>query len=197
MDRVCFESYDPEIYINEKSVIYTPNIIDAGFKVCEKVPLLPITDEDEIITRIMNFKWSKSFKEGERNGYVFDLAGAFCEYGIAENYAINFIKNHINNGSLKDSECEKSIKSAYKLRNFGSKYFEDYQMKNVIIKDLKYPKKEVIEKHKISAATFDEISKEHEVIDFWFINKKQEIKIDPFKYKLFLDDRVWNIRISI
>lgn len=187
VDRVCFESYDPEIYINEKSVIYTPNIIDAGFKVCEKVPLLPITDEDEIITRIMNFKWSKSFKEGERNGYVFDLAGAFCEYGIAENYAINFIKNHINNGSLKDSECEKSIKSAYKLRNFGSKYFEDYQRKNVIIKDLKYPKKEVIEKHKISAATFDEISKEHEVIDFWFINKKQEIKIDPFKYKLFLE----------
>src|SRR5690606_28762581 len=133
-----------------------PTLVDKGYHVSEKIPLIPITDEEKIIEMIMNFQWSKDFKEGERNAYIFDLSGAFCEYGISEYTAINFIQNHINTDtSFSELECEKTIKSAYKLRVFGSKYFEDYKKKEVIISDLKHDKNEVIKKHKISEDVYN------------------------------------------
>lgn len=188
VDRVCFESYDENIYYNKNATIFNPKLEDKGFNVSDRVPLLPITDEQIIIEKIMAFNWQKSFKKGERNAYVFDLAGAFCEYGINENTTISFIENHINMDSdFSEIETTKSVKSAYKLRAFGSKYFEDYKKKNKIVSDLKYDKKEVIEKHKISEETYNDISEDNQNVDFWTYDKKGQIKINPHKYKIFLE----------
>ena len=30
----------------------------------------------------MKFDWQKSFVDGQMNNYVFDIAGAMCEYGV-------------------------------------------------------------------------------------------------------------------
>lgn len=188
VDRVCFESYDPKIYINNKSELFNPNIEDKGFCVTDRVPLIPISDEHKIIEQIMKWDWSTSFKEGERNDHLFRIASAFCEYGVNESLAIEFITNHIaNDPSFSDKEINNVVKSAYKRRSFGIRYFEDYNKKSAIERDLKYDKDTVKKKHGIDDDTYHELTKEVENIEWWFLDKNGAVKIDPYKYKLFLE----------
>lgn len=187
VDRVCFESYDPNIYVNLDAIIYEPIIKDKGFSIRERVPLLPINDEEKIIEKIMDFNWSKDFIEGERNSFIFDLAGAFCEYGISQSTAEGYILNNVVIGDFSERECINTIKSAYKKRQFDSKFFEDYQKTEKIKADLKKGKKEVIEKYGISEETFEELKETQEHDYFWFFNEKGKAQIDLLKYKLFLE----------
>jgi hypothetical protein len=187
VDRVCFESYDPNIYVNFDAEIYDPIIKDKGYSVQERTPLIPINDEEKIIEKIMQWNWKKDFREGERNSFIFDLAGAFCEYGISQNTAEGYILNNVVIGDFSDKEAITTIKSAYKKRNFDSKFFEDYQKIEKVKADLKKGKKEVIQKYGISEGTFEEIKEVQEHDDFWFINEKNKPQIDLFKYKLFLE----------
>ena len=187
VDRVCFESYDPDIYINYDALTYEPTLIDEGFDVKDKVPLIPINDESVIIDKIMKFNWSKDFVEGERNSFIFDLAGAFCEYGVSQNTTEAYILNNVVIGDFSETEAKNTIKSAYKKRSFGSKYFENYQQIDRIKTDLKKGKKEVIEKYGIEEDVYNEIKEVSEAEDFWFINDKNKISVNPLKYKFFLE----------
>jgi len=187
VDRVCFESYDPDIYVNYKAEIYNPIIKDKGYSVQEKSPLIPVTDEDKIISKIMSWSWGKDFAEGQRNAYIFDLAGAFCEYGINQTTAEGYILNNVVIGDFSEREAITTIKSAYKKRNFDSKFFEDYQKIDKIKTDLKKGKKEVTKKYNISEDVFDELQEEQEHDDFWYINDKNKVQVDLLKYKLFLE----------
>lgn len=187
IDRVCFESYDPNIYVNLEAEIFNPVLKEEGFNVSERVPLVPITDEDKIISKIMDWNWSKDFREGERNSFIFDLAGAFCEYGISQTNAEGYILNNVVIGDFSESEAKTTIKSAYKKRNFDSKYFEDYNKIDAIKSDFKKGKKEVIQKHNIAEDVFEEIKEALEHDDFWYLSDKNKPQIDLLKYKLFLE----------
>ena len=191
VDRVCYESYDPEIYVNNDAIIFEPQLIDKGYYNHEKSPLIPVTDEDKIIEKIMSFGWKKDFVEGERNAFIFDLAGMFCEYGISQYNAEGYILNNVIIGDFSELEAKTTIKSAYKKRQFGSKYFEDYQKIEKVKVDLKKGKEVVLKKHGISEDTFDELKEVLEHEDFWFStfdkNGKEKITIDSLKYKLFLE----------
>lgn len=187
IDRVCFESYDPNIYVNLEAELFNPVLKEEGFSISERVPLVPITDEDKIISKIMDWNWSKDFREGERNSFIFDLAGAFCEYGINQSNAEGYILNNVVIGDFSETEAKTTIKSAYKKRNFDSKYFEDFQKIDAIKTDLKKGKKEVLQKHSISEDTFEEIKEALEHEDFWYLNEKNKTQIDLLKYKLFLE----------
>lgn len=191
VDRVCFESYDPNIYVNYDALIFEPKLIDKGFSISERVPLIPITDQDKIIERIMNFNWGKGFNDGERNSFIFDIAGAFCEYGISQYNTEGYILNNVIIGDFSELEAKNAIKSAYRKRQFDSKYFEDYQKIDKIKVDLKKGKEEVINKYKISEDVFEELKENTEHEDFWFItvdkNGNEKVVIDPLKYKFFLE----------
>lgn len=187
IDRVCFESYDPNIYVNFEAETYSPEIKDKGYDVRERTPVLPINDEDKIIEKIMQWNWQKDFREGERNSFIFDLAGAFCEYGISQSIAEGYILNNVIIGDFSDKEAITTIKSAYKKRNFDSKFFEDYQKIDKIKTDLKKGKKEVIKKYGISDDTYEELKEAQEHEDFWFLNDKNKVQVDLLKYKLFLE----------
>lgn len=187
IDRVCFESYDPDIYINYNATVFTPVLLDTGFESKERVSIIPINDEGIIIDKIMKFNWTKDFVDGERNSYIFDLAGAFCEYGISKDTAIGFIQNNIVYGEFTESETENTIKSAYKKRNFDTKYFENYAKIEKIKSDLHKPKKDVLKLHNIDEAIFNQIKEVVEVEDFWYTNDKGKIQIEPLKYKHFLE----------
>jgi hypothetical protein len=191
VDRVCFESYDPDIYVNLEATIFEPKLIDVGYSNSEKVPLIPINDEDKIIERIMAFDWKKDFREGERNAFIFDLAGMFCEYGINQNTAEGYIMNNVVIGDFSEVEARTTIKSAYKKRNFNSKYFEDYQKIEKVKVDLKKGKDAVVKKYGISEDTFDELKEVLEHEDFWFItydkSGNEKVYIDTLKYKFFLE----------
>lgn len=187
VDRVCFESYDPDIYINYDAEVFSPVLVDEGFTVSEKIPLIPINDEDVIINKIMSFDWKKDFREGERNSFIFDLAGSFCEYGVSESNALGYILNNVIIGDFSETEAKTTIKSAYKRRSFNSKYFENYDTVEKIKTDLKKGKKEVIKKYGIDESVYDEIKEISEAEDFWYVNEKNKISINPLKYKFFLE----------
>jgi len=187
VDRVCFESYDPNIYVNDNAVIFETTLIDEGFSISEKTPLIPIDDEDKIIEKIMSFGWKKDFVEGERNAFIFDLAGIFCEYGVSQYMAEGYISNNVIIGDFSENEMKTTIKSAYRKRQFGSKFFEDYQKIDKVKSDLQKGKKEVIEKHNISEDVYDEIKEAEDHDDFWTINDKDKVVINPLKYKIFLE----------
>jgi hypothetical protein len=191
VDRVCYESYDPDIFVNYDAIEFAPNLIDVGYSVTEKTPLIPITDEDKIIERIMAFDWKKDFVEGERNAFIFDLAGMFCEYGVSQTTAENYIINNVVIGDFSEAEAKTTIKSGYKKRNFDCKFFEDYQKIDKVRVDLKRGKEAVIKKYGITEDTFDEIKEVLEHDDFWFTtcdkSGKEKVTIDSLKYKFFLE----------
>ena len=187
VDRVCYESYDPNIYFNYEAEQYTPKLIDDGFTINERVPLIPIDNEDVIIEKIMAFDWQKDFVDGQRNSFILDVAGAFCEYGISQTRAEQYIINNVIYGEFTESEALTTIKSAYRLRVANSKYFENWQKIDSIKVDLKKGKKEVLKKHKIGEEIYNELKEVVEADDFWFINKKGNPQVSPLKYKLFLE----------
>jgi len=126
VSRVCFESYDPDVYINENAKVWDKLNEDEGFSVYERKPLLPLQDEDEIIRRLL--KWwdvKYGFKDGERNNNLFVLAMALCEFGVQFDYAYGFVQNNVVHGNFSEFELTTLFQSAYKRATPCSKYFED------------------------------------------------------------------------
>lgn len=190
VDRVCFESYDPNIYINYDAQIFDPVLNDEGYQVKDKTPLIPIENEDRIVDKIMAWNWGKGFTEGQRNSYIFDLAGTFCEYGVSKEYAEGYILNNVVIGDFSESEALNTIKSAYRKRQKGIRYFEDYDKIKKVKADLSKGKEFVLKKHKIEEDVFDEIKVEDEQEDFWYFEQTksgEKCKVDTLKYKKFLE----------
>ena len=86
-------------------------------------------DNDETFNRILVWlnNSGSAFVSGERNLYIFKLAGACCRFGIAENNCISLIGYNVTNGSSDFSkrEMEMAIKSAYKSNPFNTAEFKN------------------------------------------------------------------------
>jgi hypothetical protein len=194
VSRVCYESYDPNIFLNAFCEEFTNIAEDKGYSKLEKVPVCPILDEIKIIERIMSWKWQTSFIDGQRNNHIFKIASAFCEYGVPITSAESYIIQNVVNDYNFDDEAITAIKSAYKNRDFGICYFEDYEVKNNIKSKLKTGQSpEIISKaHNVSIEVINDIQDDifQQVDVFWEISKsktgKETITIDPYKYSLFL-----------
>lgn len=111
--RICFESYDPDIYINKNSEVF------KHVKVYERVKTtVNLTNEKLVFNNLVKWLTNKkdAFVEGERNIFIFKLASACCRFGLIEDTCIDFIKETYEIGSNKFSvqECERTIRSAFK-----------------------------------------------------------------------------------
>ena len=200
VSRVCFESYDPDIYINQYCEEYTDIEEEKGYTYLEKAPTCILQDEQKKIDIIMKFKWEKSFIEGERNAYIFDLAGAFCEYGISQSTCESFISNYIVVGDFSESEMKTAIRSAYRKRVFDSKYFEDYESVNKIKIKVKngLPNEQIKKELNVNEDVINEIKEQlvNKDVIFWDIktDKKgnETISINPYNYASFLTKNGFN-----
>ena len=193
VSRVCFESYDPDIYFNQLCEEFQGIEEDKGYTYVERVPVCILRDEQRIIDTIMKWDWKKNFQEGERNNYIFDIAGAFCEYGVDISSTEHYIITNILDGSFSENEALTAIRSAYRSRAFGSKYFEDFTNQNKIrVRLLKGDDPEDISKalgaDPKAIEQIQEDIKENDDI-FWNIKKSKtgnKVSVDPFKYSQFL-----------
>jgi len=200
VSRVCFESYDPDIYLNLDSKVFEDIEEDKGYNYTEKTPICILQDEKKKIDIIMGFNWKRDFIEGERNQFIFDIAGAFCEYGINQDIAQGYILNNVVCGNFTESEAIIAIKSAYKRRKFDSRYFEDYSAVNNIKTKLKNgtPTDIISKELNVNIETISEIKKELVESDevFWEIktdkNGNEKIHIEPYKYAAFLTKNGFN-----
>ena len=152
--RVCYESYDEDIYINEKAEVF------KKVKKIEKVVTFEKTEDDnKIFKNILTWLSNKNeaFVTGERNNFIFKLASACCRFGINEFTANGLINSEfINNSEFTKSESDRAIKSAYRinLTRFGSASFDKEQLVD------KVTRKEV----EVEKAVFDEGIKLKDVI---------------------------------
>jgi hypothetical protein len=193
VSRVCFESYDPEIYLNQFCEEFSEIEKEKGYTYTERVPVCILQDEQKKIDIILGFKWDKSFVEGQRNAYIFDIAGAFCEYGISQFTAENYILNNIVKDSFSEKETLTAIRSAYKKRAFDSKYFEDYHTVKIVERKIAQgvSQAEIIKSHNVDPVVIAEIiEKNNANCDiFWEVQKTKQgekISIEPYKYASFL-----------
>lgn len=154
VSRVCYESYDPDIYIYPDSVVFTQTK-----SIVRSINTEINLDEEKVFKKLLSWLADKreAFVTGERNNFIFKLAAACCRFGVVEISARNMIHNEfLVNSDFTISEADRAIRSAYKA---NAERFGDSVMENALLVD-KETKKEV----KIDSVIFDENIKPKDVI---------------------------------
>ena len=201
VSRVCYESYDPLIYVNEQSSIFN-TIIEQEYQEIVKhqdAQTLPITDENKIVEILMKW-WERKYgmKEGERNNNVFILASAFNDFGVNKTLA-EYVMNGFTSEDFTPSELRRTIKSAYaNIQNFGTKYYEDEDLVNSVKQKIrrgasKSEIKNTIDNHSdVDEVIVDNVlrrlEEEKNEETFWTKSEKGTVKIIHVSFKNFLED---------
>ena len=118
VSRVCYESYDPLIYINPHSSVWT-EIKDDNYKEVVKfkdLATIPITDENKIVDILVKW-WEKKYPmiEGQRNHNVYVLAMAMNEFGVNRSLTDYVLSNYATK-DFNSAEIKRTIDSASTLR---------------------------------------------------------------------------------
>ena len=200
VSRVCYESYDPLIHINENSSIWDL-IEELEYTEVSKVkdsPTIPITDENKVIEILVKW-WTKKYPmmEGQRNHNVYILAMAFNDFGINKSLA-SYVLNQYATEDFTMREIATTIDSAYKhTGNFGTKYYEDEERINSIKAKLRrgVSKKEIriqLQDSQLDTATIEavlnKVEEENSNQTFWIKTDKGVIRIIHIQFKQFLED---------
>jgi len=200
ISRVCYESYDPLIYINKNSSIWDiiEDIEYTEVVVHRDPPTIPITDENKIVDILIKW-WQKKYPmvEGQRNQNVYVLAMAFNDYGVNKSLA-SYVMNNFATQNFNLKEITRTIDSAYShTQNFGTKYYEDEESVNSIKSKLRrgVTKKEIrnqLEETHLDTTTIEavlnKVEEENTLKQFWYKNDKGTIKIVHILFKHFLED---------
>ena len=200
ISRVCYESYDPLLHINEHSSIWD-NIEEPDYTEVNKTkdtPTIPITDENKIVEILVKW-WTKKYpmSEGQRNQNCYILSMAFNDFGVNRGLA-SYILNQYASDDFNTKEIAVTIESAYKnVQNFGTKYYEDEERINSIKAKLRrgVSKKEIryqMQDSNLDSDTIDsvlnKVEEENDKQTFWTKNDRGQIKLIHIQFKQFLED---------
>jgi len=200
LSRVCYESYDPLIAINENSSIWDkieePEYTEVS-RTRDKATI-PITDENKIVEILVKW-WDKKYPmhEGQRNQNAYVLAMAFNDFGINKSLA-SYVINQFATEDFTLREIGTTIDSAYRhTTNFGTKYYEDEERINTIKAKLRrgVSKKEIriqLQDSNLESETIEsvlnKVEEENAMQTFWDRNDRGVIKIVHVQFKQFLED---------
>ncbi|MGE5518864.1 MAG: DUF3987 domain-containing protein [Candidatus Dadabacteria bacterium] len=125
--RLCFVSYDPDIYRNLESRKFPVRGrkslgcvegLDRGHPVPNAFGIVsgsltePLTPSEEIFNNQIQFtNRIKTYREGSRNAYIYQLALNCNKAGLAQQTTVDLITRHFD---LPFKEMEQTVKSAYK-----------------------------------------------------------------------------------
>ncbi len=194
VSRLCFESYDPEIYINDSSLLFTESIEIEYTEIGTERPIFQVTSDNEIIQKLLVW-YKKNFgqNKGSRNNNLFKLAAAMNTFGVPQRQALSTLISYEEMDFTK-SEIESLCNSAYKNSSqFGTRFFEDTHVKAKIEKQLKTGKSAKaiiklmpeIDSNKIEQAA-EQIRNNADIEDFWYYDERGNVKLFPHKYKFWL-----------
>lgn len=128
ISRVCFESYDPEIYINKDAKVFNRVLTEEV-----RTQVNPVYQSDSEAYSNLK-KWlenrSEAFVSGNRNFYIFKLASACCRFGLDEYSALDYILRDYATSDFSQKEIKLTVKSAYKSNNMGSASFTNNELVN-------------------------------------------------------------------
>jgi len=200
ISRVCYESYDPLIYINHNSSVWS-KIEEQEYVERDKYRdrvTIPITDENKIIDILIKW-WEKKYPmvEGQRNHNIYVLAAAFNDFGVNKSLA-EYVMSNYQSRDFPIGEIRRTIDSAYaNTSKFGSRYYEDEEKVSQIRSKLRggVPKKEI--RHQLEEANLDggvidaviaRVEEEQAGQKFWTKSDKGIVKIVHILFKQFLED---------
>lgn len=197
VSRVCFESYDPDIYINPSSEVYTDKIEKEYEDLGTPEPKVPLKSESRVIQNLLTW-WNRKFgsTKGSRNSNAYILAAAFNDFGVKKDDAIYHMRE-LAEPDFNESEIESIIAKAYrKTEQHGTKFFEDYTTTErlekqiragVSIKDLKKNNNDLNEAELETAIQF--IKDTIAIDDFWTYDEEGKIKISHYNFKYWLEQK--------
>lgn len=200
ISRVCYESFDEELYLNENSEVWTEKkeFDESEYLVVGERPTIRISDHGEVVRRLLKW-WEDNFPmvEGERNNNMFVIASAFNKFGVDKSLALYVLGNYTTKG-FSEEEIRTTINSAYKnFAEHNTRFFED----NAAVEDIKVKMKsgatdkeirhELKEKgvgeHDLEEV-IGEIKQEAHKIQFWTISSNGGVSIVHNLFKEFLED---------
>lgn len=195
ISRVCYESYDPDIFINNSSETWTDKEEEQHLTVGVSDPVVVLKSENRIIQNLLKWYEKKhGNSKGSRNTNMFKLASAFNDFGINKNEAENVFQSFVEK-DFTEKEIETIIKSAYKKPG-NTKFFEDKQTKEKIEKLVKQGNSLKKIQETFTDYTFEEI--EHastsiketlSVTEFWATGNNGNVSIRPHKFKEYLEQQ--------
>jgi hypothetical protein len=194
ISRLCFESYDPDIYVNLNSSVWVESNVTEVIEHNDihQVTIYPLQDQNAIANRLIEW-FKKKFDRSQRNVSLFKLASAFNDFGVDEYLATSYLRQY-EQKDFHQSEIIALIKSAYKkTAQFGTKTFEDKDIKKRVEKLIKTGKtvKDVLQE--FPNINENELNKEVQVIKkeaqtgvFWSGSGK-DFKVSAFLFKSYLE----------
>ena len=198
ISRVCYESYDKDIYINRESKTWE-TIAEHEYVEMDRVAsklTIPITNENKIVDILMRW-WVKRYGlvEGERNNNVYILAAAFNDYGVNKSLA-EYVMSQFESSDFPMTEIRTAINSAYShSHKFGTKFYEDEEKISQVKQKIKrgVPRKEIksdLLDQSISPDVIDNIitTIENDDVKFWTKSDKGAINIVHYLFRQFLED---------
>lgn len=194
ISRLCYESYDPDIYINFEAETYIPTIIDY-FDNSEigEVTNIPIKDVNLIANKLL--KWfEKKYNPSARNNSIFIFASALNDFGVDKPTALNYCQTFSQKG-FGINEIKNVVDSAYKkTAQFGNKEFEDKVRKKKLVNYVLSGKKVSEIKKEFSDIAPEKIDNEiisikesTDIEVYWEYDEYGEAKINSYKFKLYLN----------
>lgn len=188
ISRVCYESYDSDLFINTKALLWDKLEEDLGHKYIDKVPSVILMDSQSIIYKLWIWFEKNYTMQSNRNSNLFILTSAFNDYGVAEDSAKYFCQRFIQK-DFTENEINRTIRSAYsKEASFNTKYFEDNSKIIQIKNELKTGKNIEDIKKTFPKVNVEAIAEANPTDIFWFRNKNNKIGIDNYKYKTWLQE---------
>ena len=130
ISRLCFVSYDPDIYINDEPMelhIEEQEDPDAGFRSISNYEYkgsAPVTDATKILEtciKMTNKSRCGTYHKGNRNNFVFVASCLMCEFGVNPELTLSLISSRYQ--SLRHKELRSAVESAFKrcYKNFGTR----------------------------------------------------------------------------
>tara|TARA_Y100001938_G_C8090796_1_gene434918 strand:- start:1057 stop:3447 length:2391 start_codon:yes stop_codon:yes gene_type:complete len=200
ISRVCYESYDPDLYINDNSDVWEEKAQEetAYVRSYESKPTIRVSDENDIVKKLITW-WEKKYGivEGQRNNNMFILAAALNEFGVSKSLC-NYILPQYAHKGFTEAEIRNVIDSAYRnTAVFGTKFFENTPaIDNVRQKIKKGASQSEIKNDLMDAGVkveemeevIEEIRTDPTRTQFWSINSRGSVSIVHHLFKEFLED---------
>lgn len=198
ISRVCYESCDPDLYLNYDSKIWNQKNDEIEHKIGDTKPVLRVVSENRIISNVEKYclkKWP--IIEGSRNKNLYLLAIHLSDFGINKNEAEALCLKYEQKDFNRD-EIIKIVKHAYikGAPDFNTKYFEDKLTAQKIEKRIRDGASIDVIKKEFQSHSADEIEEAIEqtkaklaITEFWEYDKKGKISLKQTRYKEFLEQR--------
>jgi len=134
LSRVCFESYDPNVYIAKEWTVYD-RFVEKRY---ESVPVVAKTDSTYDRLKRWMINKGEGFFEGNRNNFVFKLTCGCLRFGIDKDSIRGSMISDFCGGSFTVKELDVILNSVYRnyASDFGTAQFsEDDRLINKVTRE--------------------------------------------------------------